>query len=91
MNERNAQLQKQLDNVIREGCLTICILCYWFLTLHAANSEIALMNSKVQGLEKELEMERRKIRELQDSTRERDKEYQKLKVRYRKNIFAPFF
>ena len=39
------------------------------------------MNNKVQGLEKELELERRKLRELQDSARERDKEYQKLKVR----------
>lgn len=32
------------------------------------------------GLEKDLELERRKVRELQESSRERDKEYQKLKV-----------
>jgi hypothetical protein len=30
---------------------------------------------------RELELERRKVRELQDLARERDKEYQKLKVR----------
>ena len=34
-----------------------------------------------QGLEKELELERRKLRELQDTARERDKDYQKLKAR----------
>lgn len=47
---------------------------------HSANGELSLLNNKVQGLEKELELERRKIRELQDAARERDKEYQKLKV-----------
>jgi hypothetical protein len=34
-------------------------------------------------LERDLEIERRKNRELQDTTRERDKEYQKLKVGFR--------
>ncbi|KAL5487811.1 hypothetical protein ACEPAI_5919 [Sanghuangporus weigelae] len=76
MNERNAQLQKQLDNVIRE-----------------ANGELSLLNNKVQGLERELEIERRKIREMQDAARERDKEYQKLKNHYdkikRKALLAP--
>ncbi|KAH8118342.1 hypothetical protein DFH11DRAFT_1540541 [Phellopilus nigrolimitatus] len=76
LNERNAQLQKQLDNVIRE-----------------ANGEINLMANKVAGLEKELELERRKLREMQDSARERDKEYQKLKNHYekikRKTLLAP--
>jgi hypothetical protein len=31
-------------------------------------------------LERDLELERRKVRELQETARERDKEYQKLKV-----------
>jgi len=31
--------------------------------------------------ERDLEIERRKVRDLQDASRERDKEYQKLKVR----------
>ena len=34
----------------------------------------------VVGLKRDLELERRKTRELQDVARERDKEYQKLKV-----------
>jgi hypothetical protein len=33
-------------------------------------------------LERDLELERRKVRELQETARERDKEYQKLKVRW---------
>jgi hypothetical protein len=45
-----------------------------------ANAELSLMNSKLQGLEKELEQERRKLRDMQESARERDKEYHKLKV-----------
>lgn len=63
-----------------------------------ANGEISLLNNKVAsrayfllfgspiispaGVEKDLELERRKVRELQESSRERDKEYQKLKVFY---------
>lgn len=31
-------------------------------------------------LERDLELERRKVRELQDTSREREKEYQRLKV-----------
>ena len=31
-------------------------------------------------LERDLELERRKVRDLQEASRERDKEYQKLKV-----------
>ncbi|KAH7930015.1 hypothetical protein BV22DRAFT_1001441 [Leucogyrophana mollusca] len=63
LSDRNAQLQKQLDNVIRE-----------------ANGEINLLSNKVAELERDLELERRKVRELQDASREREKEYQKLKV-----------
>ncbi|KZT74549.1 hypothetical protein DAEQUDRAFT_197953 [Daedalea quercina L-15889] len=63
VNEKNAQLQKQLDNVIRE-----------------ANGEISLLNNKIAELERDLELERRKAAGLQDSLKDRDKEYQKLKV-----------
>ncbi|KAI0734979.1 hypothetical protein C8Q72DRAFT_335315 [Fomitopsis betulina] len=63
VNEKNAQLQKQLDNVIRE-----------------ANGEISLLNNKLTELERDLELERRKAAGLQDSLKDRDKEYQKLKV-----------
>ncbi|OCH93569.1 hypothetical protein OBBRIDRAFT_724507 [Obba rivulosa] len=64
INEKNAQLQKQLDNVVRE-----------------ANGELTLLNNKVSEVERDLELERRKATTLQDSLKERDKEYQKLKVR----------
>ncbi|KAF8901657.1 hypothetical protein CPB84DRAFT_1679597 [Gymnopilus junonius] len=63
LNDKNAQLQKQLDNVIRE-----------------ANGELSLLNSKKEELERDLEIERRRVRELQDASRDRDKEYTKLKV-----------
>ncbi|KAI6122725.1 hypothetical protein EV401DRAFT_1858534 [Pisolithus croceorrhizus] len=63
LNDRNAQLQKQLENVIRE-----------------ANGEIRLLGDKITELERDLELERRKVRELQDTSREREKEYQRLKV-----------
>ncbi|THV05462.1 hypothetical protein K435DRAFT_647354 [Dendrothele bispora CBS 962.96] len=63
LNDKNSQLQKQLDNVIRE-----------------ANSEITLLGNKNSELERDLEVERRKVRDLQEATREREKEYQKLKV-----------
>ncbi|TFK55867.1 hypothetical protein OE88DRAFT_668480 [Heliocybe sulcata] len=65
LNDKNAQLQKQLDNVLRE-----------------ANSEISLLGNKISELERDLELERRKVRDLQDASRERDKEYQKLKTQY---------
>lgn len=76
MNDKNAQLQKQLENVIRE-----------------ANGEINLLSSKVSELERDLELERRKVHDLQDATRERDKEYQKLKTQHdkikRKALLTP--
>ncbi|KAI0939068.1 hypothetical protein AcV5_000586 [Taiwanofungus camphoratus] len=76
LNEKNAQLQKQLENVIRE-----------------ANGEINLLNNKVSQLERDLELERRNLASHQDSLRERDKEYQKLKTQYdkikRKALLAP--
>ncbi|KAF9514161.1 hypothetical protein BS47DRAFT_1295397 [Hydnum rufescens UP504] len=64
VNERNAQMQKQLENVVRE-----------------ANSELGLLNNKVAGLERDLEVERRKNREFVESTKDKDAEYQKIKVR----------
>ncbi|KAG2013993.1 hypothetical protein CC2G_010847 [Coprinopsis cinerea AmutBmut pab1-1] len=67
VNDKNAQLQRQLENVIRE-----------------ANSEIELLVNKRNELERDLELERKKVRELQDSNREQNKEYQKLKAHYDK-------
>ncbi|KAI0248690.1 hypothetical protein BJV78DRAFT_1130966 [Lactifluus subvellereus] len=63
INDKNTQLQKQLENLVRE-----------------ADSEINLLNNKLSDLERELDLERRKNRDLQETSRERDKEYQKLKV-----------
>ncbi|KAF8491415.1 hypothetical protein JB92DRAFT_2753000, partial [Gautieria morchelliformis] len=63
LNDKNSQISKQLENVVRE-----------------ANGELNLMNNKVAGLERELELERRKNRDVQAVSREKDKEYQKLKV-----------
>ncbi|KAJ7688453.1 hypothetical protein B0H17DRAFT_938472 [Mycena rosella] len=63
VNDKNAQLQKQLENVVRE-----------------ANGEIHLLSNKNAECERDLELERRKVRDLQDAAREKDKEYQKLKV-----------
>ncbi|KAI6047097.1 hypothetical protein EDC04DRAFT_585983 [Pisolithus marmoratus] len=76
LNDRNAQLQKQLENVIRE-----------------ANGEIRLLGDKMTELERDLELERRKVRELQDTSREREKEYQRLKAQLdkvkRKALLGP--
>ncbi|KAJ3904862.1 hypothetical protein F5879DRAFT_952998 [Lentinula edodes] len=76
LNDKNSQLQKQLDNVVRE-----------------ANGEISLLNNKTADLERDLEVERRKVRDLQDGTREREKEYQKLKAQHdkikRKALLGP--
>ncbi|PPQ92365.1 hypothetical protein CVT25_008715 [Psilocybe cyanescens] len=80
LNDKNAQLQKQFDNVVRE-----------------ANGELSLLNNKKGGqlleLERDLELERRKVRELQDASRERDKEYTKLKAQLdklkRKTLLGP--
>ncbi|KAK7061480.1 E3 ubiquitin-protein ligase CCNB1IP1 [Favolaschia claudopus] len=76
VNDKNAQLQKQLENVIRE-----------------ANSEINLLSNKNAELERDLELERRKVRDLQEAAREQDKEYQKLKAQHekikRKTLLAP--
>ncbi|KAH7105728.1 hypothetical protein BKA62DRAFT_690708 [Auriculariales sp. MPI-PUGE-AT-0066] len=52
--------------------------------IREANTELSLLNSKVVGLERELDLERRKLRELQENSREKDKEYAKLKNQYDK-------
>ncbi|KAF7353034.1 E3 ubiquitin-protein ligase CCNB1IP1 [Mycena venus] len=76
VNDKNAQLQKQLENVVRE-----------------ANGEINLLSNKNAELERDLELERRKVRDLQDAAREQDKEYQKLKAQHdkikRKALLGP--
>lgn len=76
VNDKSAQVQKQLDSVIRE-----------------ANSELAVLNDKIRGLERDLELERRKNREQHEQLRERDKEYARLKSQYdqlkRKALLAP--
>ncbi|OSC96733.1 hypothetical protein PYCCODRAFT_1378622 [Trametes coccinea BRFM310] len=63
VNEKNAQMEKRLENVIRE-----------------ANGEISLLTNKLSDLERDLEGERRKAATLQDSLKESEKEYHKLKV-----------
>ncbi|KAL6306769.1 hypothetical protein BKA93DRAFT_728933 [Sparassis latifolia] len=49
--------------------------------IREANGEISLLNNKVSELERDLELERRQAANVQDTLREREKEYQKLKVR----------
>ncbi|KAJ3532173.1 hypothetical protein NM688_g7461 [Phlebia brevispora] len=65
VNEKNAQLQKELGNVTIQ-----------------ANGELSILNNKVSELERELELERRKALSLEDSLKEREKEYQKLKSQF---------
>ncbi|KIJ56660.1 hypothetical protein M422DRAFT_57338 [Sphaerobolus stellatus SS14] len=60
LSDKNTQISKQLDNVVREG--------------------FAMLTQSYEGLERELELERRKTRDAQAALREKDKEYQKLKV-----------
>ncbi|KAF6762601.1 hypothetical protein DFP72DRAFT_1041175 [Ephemerocybe angulata] len=67
VNDKNSQLQRQLDNVVRE-----------------ANSQIELLMGKKSELERDLEFERKKVRELQEASREQSKEYQKLKAQHDK-------
>lgn len=51
------------------------------------------MSNKTAQLERDLELERRKVRDFQDASRERDKEYQKLKIQHdklrRKALLGP--
>ncbi|KAI0721929.1 hypothetical protein C8T65DRAFT_565500 [Cerioporus squamosus] len=63
VTEKTAQLEKRLENVIRE-----------------ANGEISLLTNKMSELERDLEGERRKTANMQESLKESEKEYHKLKV-----------
>ncbi|TCD70502.1 hypothetical protein EIP91_003263 [Steccherinum ochraceum] len=58
-----------------------------------ARGQISLLNNKVSEMERDLDLERRKSTTLQNSLREREKEYQKLKVQFdkikRKALLAP--
>ncbi|OBZ71896.1 E3 ubiquitin-protein ligase CCNB1IP1 [Grifola frondosa] len=76
VNEKNAQLEKKLENVVRE-----------------ANGEISLLTNKLTQLERDLELERRKAASIQDTLKDREKEYQKLKTQYdkikRKALLGP--
>jgi len=58
-----------------------------------ADGEINLLTGKLSDLERDLDLERRKTRDLQETSRERDKEYQKLKAQYdklkRRALLAP--
>ncbi|KAI0773823.1 hypothetical protein C8Q74DRAFT_1201439 [Fomes fomentarius] len=63
VSEKNAQLEKRLENVIRE-----------------ANGEISLLTNKMGELQRDLETEKRKAANLQESLKESEKEYHKLKV-----------
>lgn len=48
--------------------------------IREANGELSLLTNKMSVLERDLEMERRKSASLQDTLKEHEKEYQKLKV-----------
>ena len=50
-NEKNAQLQKQLDNVIREGtrASSVSSLIPPLIPILKANGELNLLNNKIQG------------------------------------------
>ena len=100
LNEKNTQLQRQIESVVREGeahrergvnrdlisgqrtaklrCSTAKFPASAFSFPHPTNLFIFILS--ISELERDLELERRKIHELQDEARERDKEYQKLKV-----------
>ena len=102
LNDKNAQLQKQLDNVIREGPSLLLreglsrIMGFCQQTENSACStarkkvEVSMyavslskahtMNLFSAELERDLEIERRRVRELQEASRDRDKEYAKLKA-----------
>ncbi|KAH8106168.1 hypothetical protein BXZ70DRAFT_420922 [Cristinia sonorae] len=58
-----------------------------------ARGQISLLNNKLAEIERDFDLERRKTTSLQDSLKDREKEYQKLKVLYdkikRKALLAP--
>ncbi|KAF7355067.1 E3 ubiquitin-protein ligase ccnb1ip1 [Mycena sanguinolenta] len=93
VNDKNAQLQKQLDNVVREGGGRAYAYVPILLIDPPAHGEINLLSNKNAELQRDLELERRKVRELQEAAREQDKEYQKLKTQHdkikRKALLGP--
>ncbi|KAI0751306.1 hypothetical protein C8Q80DRAFT_565798 [Daedaleopsis nitida] len=52
--------------------------------IREANGEISLLTSKMNELERDLDAERRKTANIQDSLKESEKEYHKLKAQYDK-------
>ncbi|KAK7060246.1 hypothetical protein VNI00_001011 [Paramarasmius palmivorus] len=93
LNDKNTQLQKQLDSIVREGSSSVQASALLLITRPTANSEIALLNNKKLELEQDLENEKRKVRDLQEAMKEQEKEYQKLKAQNdkmkRKTVLAP--
>ncbi|KZS98058.1 hypothetical protein SISNIDRAFT_547067 [Sistotremastrum niveocremeum HHB9708] len=92
VNDRVAQLQKQLENVVREANSEIGLM----------NSKISGALSLIcmyaperhcPATERDLENERRRNREYQEALRDKDKEYQKLKNQHdkikRKALLGP--
>lgn len=57
-----------------------------------AHGELNILKNKISGLERELDDEKRKNREMQSGLREKDKEYQKMKTQFdalkRKSLLA---
>ena len=49
VNDKNAQLQKQLDSVVREGDSHFPWLIVAYLFRRSANGEINLLNAKMLG------------------------------------------
>jgi len=58
-----------------------------------ARGQISLLNNKLSEVERDLDLERKKTTTLRDSMKDREKEYQKLKIQYdkmkRKTLLAP--
>ncbi|THH33803.1 hypothetical protein EUX98_g442 [Antrodiella citrinella] len=58
-----------------------------------ARGQISLLNNKLSDVERDLDLERKRATSLQDAMKDREKEYQKLKVQYdkikRKALLTP--
>ncbi|GJJ07450.1 hypothetical protein Clacol_001652 [Clathrus columnatus] len=82
LSDKNLQITKQLENLVREAYAIDCKFTTWlFLGSKRGIGPSEEQNySSVLGLERELEDEKRKNKENQALSREKDKEYQKLKA-----------
>uniref|UniRef100_A0A8H8CKS0 Uncharacterized protein n=1 Tax=Psilocybe cubensis TaxID=181762 RepID=A0A8H8CKS0_PSICU len=85
---------KQFDNVVREANGELNLLNSKKAGLRDYLPPKQIVDCvNVTELERDLELERRKVRELQDAARERDKEYAKLKAQLdkfkRKTLLGP--